>query len=1185
MTTLAEFMIIVGVDNRPPMLEKSLYDSWKSRMEIYMENRENRRMILDSVQNGPLVWPTIIEENRTTRKKTYAELSAFEKLQDDCDCKATNIVLQGLALPVFNQGDDPIACLNKAMAFLTVVASTGYKGNATSFGGNNAGGQERVVKCYNYQGEVHVARQCTQSNMARNVAWFKEKAMLAEAQEAGQILDEEQLAFLADPGIPDGQTAQTTIPNTAAFQTEDLDAYDSDCDDVSNAKAVLMANLSNYGYDIISEVPHSDSYHNDMDNQSVHAMQDFEQTPVVDFSNNEIHSDSNIISYSQYLQEMQQAAVQDTNVYAQQDSMILSVIEQMSDQMINHVNNWKKANQENNNESLIAELERYKEREKFALKQQIDSLKQNLSNQIKEKESLLRTFTVFKNESKEKESKYMDKEIDLEKKIKELDNIVYKVGQSAQTVHMLTKPQVFYDDTHKQALGYQNPFYLKKAQRIKPTLYDGSVISSQHVASPVFDDEETLILEEVSRSKMLAKQNDPISKEKKVNTTPINYAELNRLSEDFGKRFVPQQELSDEQAFWLQTSHPNTDQSASSPVKIEAPRELPKVSLVNTSLKKLKYHLGQFDTVVKKQITPDAITEGEWGFEHTKTVFLNEIIPFLKTLKDIFNVFDKDLLNEEHIKSMSENDKEEKVKYEMDEIKTINIELEHNLKCQIQDKVFVITSLKNDLRKLKGKEVGNTTQIPITTTISPGMFKLDLDPLAPRLLQNREAHIYYLKHTQEQANILRGIVQQAKVKQPLDNALDLAFKHAKRIQELLVYVQDTCPNTIKPSEKNVGITPMNKVKKVRFSEPLTSSSNIKQVESSKTSDSNTHVLSSTRLKCSTSSCRSQPTCNKNNDRISQKPSSNRKNKVEAQPKKVNKKNRAKEPICDDNVKHTMLNANSLLICVKCKQCMFDANHDVCFLDFVSGVNMRAKSTSKSKKNQVHNNWKPTSKVFTEVGLKWKPIGRFFTIVGNSCPLTRITPTKVVHPKETTFNSVETSKPELKVHSKRPKQLKSVGSSKKAKIIQSKIANNSEPTHLWGSNATDVPSSSSFVNDRLSRLFSGSRDTNLYTISLDDMLKTSPICLLSKASKTKSWLWHRRLSHLNFGTLNKLAKDGLARGISKLKFQKDHLCSACALGKSKKSSHQPKVEDTNQEKLYLLHMDLCGPISVESINRK
>ncbi|GKE57127.1 hypothetical protein Tco_1496312 [Tanacetum coccineum] len=95
-----------------------------------------------------------------------------------------------------------------------------------------------------YKGEGHRFRKCTQPKRPRNAAWFKEKAMLAKAQVSGQILDEEQLAFLADLGIPDSQAAQTTIPNNAAFQTKDLDAYDSDCDDVSNAKAVLMANLS-----------------------------------------------------------------------------------------------------------------------------------------------------------------------------------------------------------------------------------------------------------------------------------------------------------------------------------------------------------------------------------------------------------------------------------------------------------------------------------------------------------------------------------------------------------------------------------------------------------------------------------------------------------------------------------------------------------------------------------------------------------------------------------------------------------------------------------------------------------------------------------------------------------------------------------------------------------------------------
>ncbi|GJY04608.1 hypothetical protein Tco_0370548 [Tanacetum coccineum] len=91
--TLAEYMILSGADNRPPMLDKDLYDSWKSRMELYMQNRENERMILESVETGPLIWPTI-EENGVTRTKNNAKLSAIEKIQADCDMKATNIILK-----------------------------------------------------------------------------------------------------------------------------------------------------------------------------------------------------------------------------------------------------------------------------------------------------------------------------------------------------------------------------------------------------------------------------------------------------------------------------------------------------------------------------------------------------------------------------------------------------------------------------------------------------------------------------------------------------------------------------------------------------------------------------------------------------------------------------------------------------------------------------------------------------------------------------------------------------------------------------------------------------------------------------------------------------------------------------------------------------------------------------------
>ncbi|GKF49937.1 retrovirus-related pol polyprotein from transposon TNT 1-94, partial [Tanacetum coccineum] len=189
-------------------------------------------------------------------------------------------------VPVFSPRDDSIACLNKAMAFLMTVAfsiqETKPLFKMASSRGNTTSGQARVVKCYNCQGEGHMARQCTQPKRPRNAAWYKEKAMLAEAQEAGQLLDEEQLAFLADLGIPASQ-AQTVIPHNDAFQTEDLDTYDSDCDDLSTTQAVLMTNISNYGSDVILEVPNSETYLNDMDNQSVHALQDFEQSPVMDF--------------------------------------------------------------------------------------------------------------------------------------------------------------------------------------------------------------------------------------------------------------------------------------------------------------------------------------------------------------------------------------------------------------------------------------------------------------------------------------------------------------------------------------------------------------------------------------------------------------------------------------------------------------------------------------------------------------------------------------------------------------------------------------------------------------------------------------------------------------------------------------------------------------------------------------
>nr|GEV24147.1 reverse transcriptase domain-containing protein [Tanacetum cinerariifolium] len=357
----------------------------------------------------------------------------------------------GLVVPVFKQGDEPIDAINKMMSFMSTVVTSRFpttnnqlrnssnlrkqatihngrvtiqpvKGRQNSFVAGtfatrtnisgtrgNHSGQQRIVKCFNCQGEGHMARQYPKPKRKRDATWFRDKVLLVEAQGSGKVLNEEESKFLVDPGVAEGPVTHMVITHNVAYHANDLDAYDSDCNDFSIAKAVLMVNSSSYGSDVLSEVPHSKNTHSDILNQSVQEMTYFEQTHLVNYPENEITSDSNIIPYSQYLLETQNAAIQDTNSSVQQDAMILSVFKQLSNQATN-------------------------------------------------------------------------------------------------------------------------------CNKIRPMLYDGSVIAKETNVISIANSEETLMLEEESLSKMLLKQSDPM----------------------------------------LQTSHLNTDQSASLPVKNEAPRELPK---------------------------------------------------------------------------------------------------------------------------------------------------------------------------------------------------------------------------------------------------------------------------------------------------------------------------------------------------------------------------------------------------------------------------------------------------------------------------------------------------------------------------------------------------------------------------------------------------------------------------------
>ncbi|GJT57373.1 hypothetical protein Tco_0992427 [Tanacetum coccineum] len=781
MTTLAEHIIVVGTENRPPMLEKSMYDSWASRIRLFIKGKKNGRMMLDSIGNDPLVYPTI-EENEQTRPKKYSELTEAQQLQDDCDVQETNIILHGLppdvyelddnalakslyttnydqlyaylsqhkrhanevrimreryldplalvansqtlynpsqspqhlvtlqsqaefpqldfslAVPTFQQGDDPIECINKAMAFLSTVASrrvtvqqvqgrqtqsfagTRNRGIATTSRGNYTAGQAKIIKCYNYLGEGHMAKQCTQPNRPRT-----------------------------DPRIAKVQVAQQIIPQNLAFQTEDLDAYDSDCDDISLAKAVLMENLSSCDPDALSEVPYSDSYPNDMINLDVQEMPYSEQTHIGDYPDNKIKSDSNIIPYSQYLQESQ-------------------------DRILIHNRNAKLA----------------------AFQQEIDTLKETLSNHVKEKESLSKTLTVFKTESKEKESKYIDKEIVLEKQNKEPENII--------------------------SLGYHHPFNLKKAQRIKPTLYDGSVIAKEHAVIFVIDDEETLILEEESRSKMLDKQKIMHIAANSVNIPDVKKSCVNECNK----------------CLELDT---------------ELPKKKDLIEKDDTVIRKLKDRIKSLSGKdngenLKKDI--DEIETINIELEHSVTKLLSENKNLRKEREHLKSIYKDqfDSIRKTHVQS-----KEHSASL-IAQINAKSVEYS-DLNAQLQEKVFAIAALKNELRKLKGKNVFDTAVSKSIATISLGMFKLDIEPISHRLKNNRDAHEVYLEKTRENTETLRRFVECARKQNPSEPLLESSCIFTKHVQKLLVYVSKTCLSLKKPSEKLVAVTPMNKDKKFR----------------------------------------------------------------------------------------------------------------------------------------------------------------------------------------------------------------------------------------------------------------------------------------------------------------------------------------------------------------------------------
>ncbi|GJQ89138.1 retrovirus-related pol polyprotein from transposon TNT 1-94 [Tanacetum coccineum] len=1015
--------------------------------------------------------------------------------------------------PKFSQPDSSIPVQGRQT---TYAAGTTRKYTLGVSGSNT--GKQRTVICYNCKGEGHIAKQCTKPKRKRDETWFNNKVLLVQAQASGQALTEEEIAFLADPRLLDIQTSQTVITHNVAYQADDLDAYDSDCDELNSAKIALMANLSRNGSDALTEVHNPDNLNYDLFNQSEQIMTSSEQSNDVSQSETEITSDSNIIPYSQYLSEAQQETVQNSNSSAQQDVLILSMFEQLSTQ-VTHCTNV--------NQALTTELDRYKEEVKDLKEMQnvensfsgsneqyaeIVRLKQNLFEQVQEKDSLMKTVSDLKNDLKMEENRNIDREIALEKKIKQLDNIIFKRGQSAQTVHMMTKSKICYDHSTKQAIGFEKPFYLKKARESKPKLYDGNtILKMDTIVIP--DSDETLMLCEESRSKMLLKEQDPLFEKHRVNTKPINYAILNN---DYYKRFVRQSDLYSEHAYWKATSVPALDPSHSSTtVIVEVPKELPKVSMVNTSLKELKRYLTGFDQVVKERTTATAITEGTWGFEHTKACFRDEIIPFIKELKDIFNNFNQYLVEELADVQKVFYQMEQAVEQHRLESRTFEVKMNQVLS---ENERLLAQAIDNDIVKTvvnlsvnEGGETVNECQKCLElktellnkkdfvdketydklcksfTTLEKHCITLEADSQlnqeifqqensvlnqnAPSFTQlfelselraQSQAKDTVIVKLKEQIKSLNGNVDDSTVKMDMDEIETLNIELEHRVTKLVAeneHLKQTYkqlydsikPKRVQSKEQCDALIKQVNIKSGEISDlnaklqeqglviaalknelrKLKGKAVIKEAIETHSVDPN---VSKDNMEPITPKFGSQPSGTTRNDRILQTPSSNSKNKVEAQPKNVksslNKRNGTIKVNGSTVVQNPKKQDNSDYVCINSDDCVSSDN--LCASNSINDVKFRAKPKKNKSKKDI---WKPTGKVFTQIGYIWRPTGQTFTIIGNACPLTRLTTTNEVPSRKPIVLDSESPKPVVKlVYSRKPRKNKNTESVSKTKVV-------------------------------------------------------------------------------------------------------------------------------------------------------
>ncbi|GJX10855.1 retrovirus-related pol polyprotein from transposon TNT 1-94 [Tanacetum coccineum] len=654
-----------------------------------------------SVEKGPLVWPSITEDG-VTRLKEYVELTPAEAIQADCDIKAINIILQGLPTEIY------------ALVSQHRVAKDLWEKIKLLMQGTSLTKQERECKLYDefdkftykkgetlheyylrftlllndmniykmlwssnklntkflntlpdewskFVTDVKLVKDLHTTNVDQLHAHLQQHERHANEVRLMHERNPDPLALVASHHLtqPAYQSHLHTHPQSLSqhhgrqttyaagttrqytpgargeqhCETTDVICYNckgggSNCQALQkpnrkrdetwfNDKVLLVSKLKQ----VVKHNREEIAFFADPE----HPVQ---FKPLDSHYHNSAYQADDLMPYDSI--ETGQIL---TRICHQQDVLILSMFDQLSTQ-VTHCTTVNKA--------LNTELDRYKEEVKdLKEKQNVENsfsgsneqlaeivrLKQNLFEQVQEKDCLMKTVSELKNDLKLEENS----------KIKQLDNIIFKRGQSAQTVHMITKSKICYDHSSKQAIGFEKPFCLKKARESKPKLYDGNTILKMDTIV-VPDSDETLELSEKSRSKMLLKEQDPLFVKHKVNTKPINY---DILHNDYYKRFVRQTDLYSEHAYWKATSVPALDPSHSSTTVIVLNAKTQSLSQVKEKIKSLNGNVDE--NTVKMDM--DEIETLNIELEHRVTKLVAENEHLKQTYKQLYDSIKPNVLN------------------------------------------------------------------------------------------------------------------------------------------------------------------------------------------------------------------------------------------------------------------------------------------------------------------------------------------------------------------------------------------------------------------------------------------------------------------------------------------------------------------------------------------------------------